>query len=65
MSLLVNKFLVKISRKYGSLPPWKLAEGGEGHSDGGVDVAARDLRAEQQPEDSSDTPPAVRGEDEG
>ena len=45
------------------MPPWKLAEGGEGHSDGGVDVAARDLRAEQQAEDSSDTPPALVGED--
>ena len=46
------------------LPPWELPEGGEGHGDGGVDVAARDLRAEEEAEDSSNTPPAAVREDE-
>ena len=41
------------------LPPWELPESGEGNGDGGVDVAARDLRAEEEAEDSSDTPPAA------
>lgn len=38
------------------LPPGELAESGESHCDGGVDVTTGHLRAEEKTKDGPDTP---------